>query len=871
MRRSNLASAAALSVAAGIVRAAKSPSPIVLPQGDWLGNDGNWSTTRFKVGENQQDVNTLVSTSLAEFWTIGQGGCVSSNPQCTIARGGTFNPSTSQTWNSLGVYGLPLPYLGDTGPSDYGLDKICTYDPVMDVIFDMTGVIISPLNTSDYFLGMFGLGLTQSSFGNFVADCPLSQAVKDFGWIPSYSYGYTAGAHYHNTPISATLGGYDASRFKPHDTDFTLTTADGVPRALVRSIEVTTGQGAETPRQWDSDTEALATWNSSFIAMIDSSTPFLWLPEDVCNRFADAFNLTYDDNFDLYTVTDDTYQQLIKEDAFSFTFTLSSFDNTDDLGDALGAPGVVNLTISSRALASTLKYPFGNIAYGDPAVPYFSLRKSNDSTFIIGRAFLQETYLITKYDEARFSIHQAVFSDEHNIVAIAQPNNSPYPPPSDGQDSHELSTPQMVGIGVGVTVAAAIIGAFLAWFFWRRRRIERENAVAAISQHKASTSSFATSAPPTPLSKIFTRMALRKHSVRETPEALEKSVSNGQPAEAPDSAIYELPAPPAPVELAVGDDDSIAGDTDFGNGAPSETNAYERAKRKVEYQLRGPVPQYSPPSQGFMPPPEKEPFQLDLSEIPRRAELPSPVSSTARSDRQSNSYRSLPSPLSPKADASQTWDDCQSGSSGSGFRRSLNAITKSYSTASRIERSTGRQSEHHRAAIGRSNSEKSVSPMSATSLQLPLHGTTQRAPIDPSKVICLGTLHEDSLPSDMSSLPQLPLPDFGSSAGPYSGLVPEAVQSVESLGSNFTEEEERMVAEMTRQPNLPPTLPGTQNTATFGGPWDPPSESHSQTTGPWPTFDPSSPGFPPNRERIDPGVDLVHVPQIPNRRYSWEE
>jgi hypothetical protein len=60
----------------------------------------------------------------------------------------------------------------------------------------MGKVLLAALNTTNYFTGVLGLGIVQSRFGNLVAESPLTQAVQTFGRIPSYSYGFTAGAHY---------------------------------------------------------------------------------------------------------------------------------------------------------------------------------------------------------------------------------------------------------------------------------------------------------------------------------------------------------------------------------------------------------------------------------------------------------------------------------------------------------------------------------------------------------------------------------------------------------------------------------------------------------------------------------------------------
>ena len=82
------------------------------------------------------------------------------------------------------------------------MDVINTRDAITDTSLSMSGVLIAALNTTNYFDGLFGLGITQGNFGDKVAESPLTQAVKDFGWIPSYSYGYTAGAHYRRSSFA---------------------------------------------------------------------------------------------------------------------------------------------------------------------------------------------------------------------------------------------------------------------------------------------------------------------------------------------------------------------------------------------------------------------------------------------------------------------------------------------------------------------------------------------------------------------------------------------------------------------------------------------------------------------------------------------
>lgn len=105
----------------------------------------------------------------------------------------------------MGLWQLGLQYLGYRGNGEYGLDTINAYSPITDIGFGMSNVLMAAINTTSSYLGFIGLGIEPGRFGNMVADSPLTQAVKTFGWIPSYSYGFTAGAYYRMCPSQACL------------------------------------------------------------------------------------------------------------------------------------------------------------------------------------------------------------------------------------------------------------------------------------------------------------------------------------------------------------------------------------------------------------------------------------------------------------------------------------------------------------------------------------------------------------------------------------------------------------------------------------------------------------------------------------------
>lgn len=117
-------------------------------------------------------------------------------PHCSAARGGIYDAEESTDWTSLGTWQLGLSYLGYGGNGNYGRDLINTQSPLTSEPFTMDNVLIASINTTQYLTGLFGLGITQGNFNGTVAESPMTQAVSEYGLIPSYSFGYTAGAHY---------------------------------------------------------------------------------------------------------------------------------------------------------------------------------------------------------------------------------------------------------------------------------------------------------------------------------------------------------------------------------------------------------------------------------------------------------------------------------------------------------------------------------------------------------------------------------------------------------------------------------------------------------------------------------------------------
>lgn len=606
--------------------------------------------------------------------------------------------------------------------------------------------------------------------------------------------------------------------------------------------------------------------STSFEAIIDSSTPFLWLPQEVCDNFVGALNLTFNPKLDAYELTNDQFAQLKADDSFTFTFSLSSYDNNDDFGHPLDVAGVVNITLSAHAFAHTLGYPWNNMAieYQDQRIPYFPIRVAPDNTFILGRTFLQEAYLLTKYDTTVFSIHQALYPEsrlEAEIVTVEQPPNSPYPPPSSSGGKHGLKKNQMIGIVAGVVVAT-LIALFVFCFCCRRRRKRTRVPVAYTEEDaKDNASSIMTETPKTPVGRIFSKIIRRKRSRKA--ESIAASGTETNPAEVGADAtheLYELPAPLDPVELDA-DTQSIVSETDLGTEGTENLSAYELARRKMERRLQGPVPAYSPPaddaviSGGEASTGDKTAQDISPVETYRPSDRISPASSPTYANTDSLP-QSLPSPMSPRSD----WN-IRNGDMPSPITVAPSLPSPTYAGGTgRSGTVSSRSHTYDPSSLSRSSSANNISPTSPSSAGPGASSRVQRTPIDPSKIVCLGPLPENV---------QLPLPSPTRSTMPRTtGIEPpspglavmsnqEARVSTDTLGSNFTDVEEQLARDA---PNR-----GASNAP--ANPSISPINTSIQSEGPASHNLESARSL----ERIDAGVELVHVPQLAERRYSWEE
>lgn len=443
------------------------------PSQSWGGNAGNWSTFIVRIGTPPQDFKILPSTNSHQTWIPVPAGCTSTDPpDCGTLRGALpfrgassngFLSNRSTTWIENGIYDLGIEnHINLTGNGDYGYDTV-GLGLDNSTRLTLTHQVVAGIATKDFYLGQFGLGSKPSNFTTY--DDPIPSYLKDLvdsNLIPSFSYGYTAGAKYRKSNLylaylprlakevkglngvfaSLTFGGYDSSRSKP--SNFTIPLASDNSRSLSVGVQSIT---ASNTLQGSVDLFS----NGGFF-LIDSSVPDLWLPEPACSVFEQAFGLTFDDATNLYIVNDTVHERLLQLNP-SVVFKIGI--------QPLHGP-TVDINLPYGAFDLQASSPF----YSN-ATNYFPLRRAaNETQYTLGRTFLQEAHIIVDYERSNFSVNQAVFRDPNpeDIVtiqpkALALPETPPH--------HHHLSRGAIAGITVG---AIALISAIITVIFFYARK-----------------------------------------------------------------------------------------------------------------------------------------------------------------------------------------------------------------------------------------------------------------------------------------------------------------------------------------------------------------------------------------------------------------
>ena len=479
-----------------VSRADNLPAPVsIAPDQNWDGIDGKWSSFTMRVGTPTQFVRTFLSFAVYQTWVVLPLGCSAAADQasCAEGRGWLWDNDTSSTFEPRGIYDMWVgANLGIYGNGIAGFDRVGLGGegeggPTLE-----NSTIIAYAGYS-FYLGMLGINPKPSNFTNFNDPTPsMMTRLKQQRKIPSISFGYTAGAHYRFTGsfASLTLGGYDANKYEANNVTFIF--APDNERDVMVAI-----QSITTPSRDDANPVATEMLPNKVYALIDATVPELWLPIEACQAFENEFGLTYDNKTDLYLVND-TQHAILKERNASVTLKL---------GQGPDSSSTVSILLPYAAFDLRASPPFRNIANESN---YFPIRRANSSQYTLGRAFLQEAYIIVDYEVSRFQLGQVVWDQTaaQNLKLIPPANasndaslwtspswdqgSSERAPGSAGNstapgsdsDTSSLSAGAIAGIAVGGVVVLAIAG-FI--FFYRRRQKRRRAAAAAAAAAAANS------------------------------------------------------------------------------------------------------------------------------------------------------------------------------------------------------------------------------------------------------------------------------------------------------------------------------------------------------------------------------------------------
>jgi hypothetical protein len=76
------------------------------------------------------------------------------------------------------------------------LDSLAFTDTLTKKTTAINSALVAAINDTDYYQGFIGVGVAQGRFGKNVTNPFINQLAETYGFIPSHSYGYTAGANY---------------------------------------------------------------------------------------------------------------------------------------------------------------------------------------------------------------------------------------------------------------------------------------------------------------------------------------------------------------------------------------------------------------------------------------------------------------------------------------------------------------------------------------------------------------------------------------------------------------------------------------------------------------------------------------------------
>jgi hypothetical protein len=494
----------------------------VQPSEKWLDADGLWSAFNLEVGNGPgrgQNFLVVPSTSNPTTWLPDDKLCklAKAPANCSLTRGvGLFNgnqsagydDSTSSSSTGTGPLGLEYFNRGGSYPAEilYGV-KYGNFGGILgeDILYMSSStapitthsssgrVPIYAYSNDRYYLPSLGLGagIHKSSASQLMNSTLLN--MVDAGAIPSLSWGYTAGAYYGEHPYlynsslcprrhvvytllqvfllsqcktnyaadkfrraSLVIGGYDQARIQGQPAQFKFLTGSTAGSELLVSV---TSIGI----QYKNNSSPASTPPLIFDAVVDSTLPYLFLPNTTCDWLRERLHLEYDAATGLYTIDSQTLESN-KDNIASFTVTIGSTQEN-------------STNFSAIALVITFPYKAFDAkpvwTWDLPNSTIFPIRRAQSDTAVLGRPFFQEAYVSADYTHMVFNISQTTqqkdLTNTPDIISIFNATVQA----ELNQHSSGLSKGAIAGIAVG-GAGALVIAALVLWFCWWKKREKKQ-------------------------------------------------------------------------------------------------------------------------------------------------------------------------------------------------------------------------------------------------------------------------------------------------------------------------------------------------------------------------------------------------------------
>jgi hypothetical protein len=195
--------------------------------------------------------------------------------------------------------------------------------------------------------------------------------------------------------------------------------------------------------------------NTPFEAVIDSTLPYLFLPNSTCDWLKEKLGLDYDEITGLYTITQ-TNLDSNRADIAHFTFSLGPSKGT--------APSnsIVSINFPYDAFNANASWPWGYVN----TQPFFPVLRAQSNTAVLGRPFFQEAYVSADYERNTFNVSQTTYSNSGSqIISLYNASTLAI---LESQSSKKLGAGAIAGIVIGALSLLTVV-AILLWWHSKRR------------------------------------------------------------------------------------------------------------------------------------------------------------------------------------------------------------------------------------------------------------------------------------------------------------------------------------------------------------------------------------------------------------------